>query len=98
MATNNFAYPVPANSAAPRVLLLTSPVHFTKEFWSNSLDPVNPGAKCKGFRDLCSKSTPLLGTYFQVSLISLQCPVYSESDRPPFLSSLVRASSIWPGV
>ncbi|KAJ7777977.1 hypothetical protein DFH07DRAFT_1056322 [Mycena maculata] len=56
-----------ANSGVPRVLHLTSPVVFTKQVYSNSLDEVSEGTEFHGFRDLCSKSTPLLGTYFQLS-------------------------------
>ncbi|KAJ7700670.1 hypothetical protein B0H17DRAFT_1327758 [Mycena rosella] len=53
-----------AKSALTRTIHLTSPIMFTKEFYSNPLDHRLPSTeKFHGFRDLCSKSTPALGSH-----------------------------------
>ncbi|KAJ7796018.1 hypothetical protein B0H14DRAFT_2916901 [Mycena olivaceomarginata] len=48
-------------------LCFTSPVTFTKEFLSTSLDHPTNTEQFQGLRDLVPKSTPSLGTHFRLS-------------------------------
>ncbi|KAJ7464918.1 hypothetical protein B0H11DRAFT_1922342 [Mycena galericulata] len=63
---------LPTQKARAPSIRLTTPITFTKEFFSNSLDGPLATGKFQGFRDLCVKSTPVIGTYFHVGLSPFQ--------------------------